>query len=109
MSDVWLAALFGFALLFLVIVVTSELAAEHTSAQIPKALLYGSTPRRGSRMALAAQLPWVVALLGGGEVVFMIILLHPQSTIPVRFIATAELVGSALWFLYLRRLITKGV
>lgn len=108
MQDFALACLYQIGLLFLIVVVSSALVAEHTEAHIPKALLYGNTVRRAGRRSLIITLPWIGAILGGGQLVVVLMLVHPASTIAVRLVSAIELVAVVAWLAFLWRLITRA-
>ena len=69
MQDLALACIYSIGLLFLIVVVSSALVAEHTDARIPKVLLYGTSVRRAGRKSLMMTLPWIGVILGGGQFV----------------------------------------
>ena len=108
MGDVPFAVFFAVVLGFVFVVYTSALVAAHTSARLPRALRYGSTDQNVRRRALLVEVPFGVALLGGGQLVMVAMLIHPASTLPVRLVAAAELVVAAAWLVYLRHLIIRG-
>ncbi len=107
MQDLPVALLFAASLLFLVVLISSALVAEHTGARIPKALAYGSGSRRSTRRSLIVTLPWVALILGGGQLIVVLMLVHPGSTIGVRLVAAVELVAIAAWLWYLRRRVSR--
>lgn len=107
MADLPFALFFALVLIFMVVVYSSAVAAAHTDAQLPKALLYGSMGRRTGRQALIVEVTFGVLLLGSGQVIVLLLLVHPGSTIPVRLVATAQLLAAGVWFAYLRRLISR--
>ncbi len=107
MQDPWLAGLVAAAQSLLVVFVTSALIAEHTSAHVPRALLREEV-RRPGRKALIVELPWIVAILVGGEVVLILFLVHPNSTLVVRIVAAVQLVATAGWLTYLTALVYKS-
>lgn len=107
MDDLPVASLYAISLLILIVVLSSALAAEHTNARFPKALLLlAGTIRRTGRRTLIIEIPIVIALLGS-ELVILMFLLHPQSTIPVRLVAAAELLAAGAWLVYLLGLISR--
>ena len=101
------AALIAGSLTFLVVILTAAVVSAHTSAELPAIVRYGSIPREVGRRALLVEIPIGIVLLGGGELVMALMLVHPASTIPVRILAAAQLVVAAAWILYLGRLVRR--
>lgn len=110
MQDLLLMCLYAAGLLILIVFLSSELVAEHTDAQIPKALLYGSENVRAGtgRGSLIVTLLWEGGLLGGSQLIVLLMLVHPASTLGVRLVAAVELVAVAAWLWYLRRLVSRA-
>lgn len=106
MQDLLLACVYTGALFFLVVFVISAIAANDTNAPVPK-LLAGPQDRRVGRRAQVVELPVVTAILGGGQLVVVLLLLHPASAIAVRLVSAAELVAAVAWMWYLRRLVSR--
>lgn len=105
MQDLGLAGLVDGALLVILVFVSSGLAAQHTDVQLPK-FLAGTQVQRGRR-SLLVTIPWVTAIIGGGELVAVLFLFHPLSTFPVRLVSAAELAAGAAWLWYLGTLIRR--
>ena len=107
MADLPGAALIAGSLTFLVVMITADLVSAHTDTKLPALVRYGSSPREVGRRALLVEIPIVTLLLGGGELVMALMLVHPVSTTPVRILAAAQLVAAAAWILYLGRLVRR--
>jgi hypothetical protein len=99
MRDIPAALLIVGALSMVAVFVTAALVSEHTTAKLPRGLT--GKIRRVPRRSLLIELPWVLLILGGGEIVVAMFLLHPNSTAPVRLLAALQLLGISLWGLYL--------
>lgn len=109
MDDLPLTLVFGGAVVFLVIFLTSSMVTGHTDVRLPKAVRFGSRARKVGRRALLIEVPLAIVILGGGGLFLLLFLLHPNSTIQVRLVATAALVASAGWLAYLGgKLIRRG-
>lgn len=109
MGDLPLTLVFGGAVVFLVIFLTSAMVTGHTDVRLPKAVHYGSDDRKVGRRALLIEVPLAILLLGGGGLFLLVFLLHPNSTIQVRLVAAAALVSSAGWLAYLvGKLVRRG-
>ena len=106
MRDLPGAALYSVALLFLVVFVVSEVVARHTNAPVPK-LLAGRQDRPVERRSLIVELPVVIAILGGGQLVVVLFLLDPASTTAVRLVSAAELAAAGVWTWYLWKLVSR--
>lgn len=108
MMDSLLAVGLAVGLLYLLVIVTSALVSEHTDARMPKALSRLKDRRGGRRRNLIIEVPWTIAIIGGGELVMLLVLLHQNSTLAVRLIAGLELLTSAAWMAYLVRLVSRS-
>ena len=107
MQDLLGFCLFAGALTFILVFVTSSIAAEHTDVRLPQSLV-GDLPSPRRRRSLLIELPWAIVILGGGEVVMLLMLLHPNSSIPVRLVSAAQLITATCWFLFLARRIARS-
>jgi hypothetical protein len=87
-QDLALAALIGVALLVLDVFVLSSMVSEQTAVA-------------ARRRSLLVQLPWAIAIIGGGHAVLLLMLLHPASTVAVRLVAGLTLAAAAAWVFYL--------
>ncbi len=106
MQDLLLASITTGALFFLTVFVSSALVAQHTKAAVPKLLAGLQVPRAGRR-SLIVTLPWVITILGGGQVVVALFLAHPASTIAVRVVSGAELAAAGVWTWYLWKRVSR--
>jgi hypothetical protein len=106
-QDLPLACLVAGALTFILVFVTSSIATEHTCVHLPR-LLVGDLPSPRRRRSLLIELPWAIVILGGGEVVMVLFLLHPNSSLPVRLVSAAQLIAATCWFLFLARRIARS-
>jgi len=106
-QDLPLVCLFAGSLTFLVVFVTSSIAAEHTNVSLPR-LLVGDLPSPRRRRSLLIELPWAIVILGGGEVVMMLFLLHPDSSLPVRGVSAAQMLFASGWLLFLANRIARS-
>ncbi len=107
MTDLPLAALIAASVVFLVVVLSADVASAHTDIEPVLPLPSGRTRLR--RRALIVEIPILVALVGGGALLLLLVLGHPASSPPVRLVAGAALVGVATWLAYLgRRLRRRG-
>ena len=107
MDDLALTLVFGIVLVFLEIFLTSAMIAAHTDVRLPRALRSGADDRKPGRRALLLEIPLFIVVLGGGVVILVLFVVHPHSTIQVRFVAAAALIASAIWFAYLGRKIAR--
>jgi len=106
MQDFPGALLVSLALSVVVVFITSALVAEHTSAKLPGSLY--DNKARIRRRSLLIELPWAALFLGGGEIVIIMFLLHPNSTLAVRALSAIQLLGATLWGVYLLRQIATS-
>ncbi len=100
MSDLPLAALVSAAVLFLVVILSPEFAPERIRGVLPKVL--AGRAYAGGRMTRLVTLLWVGIVLGIGQLVIVLFLLHPLSSAWVRLVSATELVGVGLWLWYVR-------
>ncbi len=107
-SDLPAVLLITAALLFLVVELTGALVVAHTDVRVPRVLQYGWISRKVERRALLIEVPFLVLLLGTGEVFVVLVLADPNSTIPDRLLAAGELIAAAAWLADLGRLVTRG-
>ncbi len=103
MDDLALTLVFAIALVFLELLITSAMVAAHTDVRLPRALRFGDDDRKPGRRALLLEIPLFIVVVGGGVAILVLFVVHPHSTIQVRFVAAAALIASAIWFAYLGR------
>ena len=109
MTDLGGALLVAVATSFGVIVMTAALVAEHTSVRVlrlPEEYTRAPSPNHRTR-TLIVELLWVTLIFGGGEIVVILALLHPTTTLPVRLVAVAQLAGMGAWFVYVAKAIRR--
>jgi hypothetical protein len=104
MDDLAFAFAYAVILGLLVIVLTSAIVTAHTAVRLPRAFQYGSLERRVRKRALLVEVPIGLALIGGGELVMLVFLLHPASSVAVRAVSAVELLAIGAWCAYLWRL-----
>jgi hypothetical protein len=88
------------AALFLVVTLSPEFAAKPLNGVLPKEL--AGRAYAAGRMTRLVTLLWVAIVLGIGQLVVVLFLLHPLSSVLVRLVSATELAGVCLWFWYLR-------
>ena len=109
MSDLPVALLITLAETFLLIALTGALAREHLGVVLPMPWLFGTTPPNVSRRALIVELPLAGLLLGLGELVVVLMLFHPASSVGVRMVAASQLLIALAWAWYLgKRIAARG-
>ena len=102
MADLLVAILSLSPSTFLAFEISTGIVAGHTDAQLPKAALYGHIEGgRPQRSAYFVEVPLFVFLVGGGSLILLLMVVDPDSTIPVRLVAAAALVASAAWLAYI--------
>jgi hypothetical protein len=106
-DDLPLVLLCAAASTFLVIWLSAAVVAGHTSVQLPRALKYGVVRRRVGRPSLLLEVPFVLALLGGGELAILAFLLAPESSLGVRVVCVVQLLAAGAWFRYLGGLVVE--
>jgi hypothetical protein len=101
MTDLPAALLIAASVTILVVVVGGAMVSEHTNVQLPRTLMTGQTDRKPGRWALLIEIPWLGLSLGICCLVLLLMVVHPNSSLPVRVVAAAALVASGAWLAYL--------
>lgn len=105
MTDFGWAVLFAVSLTVLAVFLLSGILATHTAVDLPRWLVRRTEGVK--RRALIIEIPLVVFLIGGGELILLLALVHPRSTTPVRLVAAIQLVAAVVWAVYLARALAR--